>query len=240
MKKIFTILAEKWPEYLLEILVITFGIIGAFMLNGWKESRDNSVTEVRILKEIRSNLAEDLLGIQDDLNHMESIRKGGYELLKFINSNDSPTTAFAKNMAIMRVSPHFDPNVSGYELLISKGVSIIQNDTLRQAITQLFESTYSYYKRYEEERIKVRIHHITPGLMEYSLADTALWNKISLDDYGAFEVPLADYQRLKAENKFRKLIRMILNENMAVRYRAKRVETGIKKLINDIDRELEN
>ncbi|WP_420576800.1 DUF6090 family protein [Ekhidna sp.] len=239
MKRIFTTFNEKWPEYILEILVITIGILGAFALNRWKENRDNAVTEVQILKEIRGNLKDDLLGIQDDLMHMESVRQGGLHILEFIENNDAPTVDFSNSMARLRVTPHFDPNNSGYELLISKGVGIIQNDSLRQSITKLFESTYSYYRRYEDERVQTRIHHITPGLMEYSMADIDVWDNTFLGDYGTFEVSPSDYARLKEEKKFRKLVRMILNENEGVRYRARKVEKGIKQLIEDLNIELE-
>ena len=62
---------------------------------------------------------------------------------------------------------------------------------------------------------------------------------MSYSDYGRFEVSHEDYQRMRSEDNFRKLVRMIINENEAVRFRAKRVEKGIGELINEIEKELE-
>lgn len=238
MKRIFSTLKEKWPEYLLEILVLIIGIYGAFALDEWKEKRNNSETQTEILIEIRNNLIEDLAAIQDDLTHMDSLKYGGHEIIEFLKTNDNPTNKFKKNIAKLHVAPHFDPNVSGYKLLVSKGVAIINNDSLRQSITKLFESTYSYYKRYEEERIQFRLSRISPEMIKYSYADSTTIDYSNFIDYGYFNISQTDYELMKTNDQFEKLVFAILYQNEGVRWRAKLVEKAIKKTINQISNEL--
>lgn len=59
MKKLLSTLKQKWAEYLLEMIVITAGILGAFALNNWNESRAQQLRDENVLLEIYSNLNQD-------------------------------------------------------------------------------------------------------------------------------------------------------------------------------------
>lgn len=165
---------------------------------------------------------------------MENVSTACDSIFEFVKREITPNFQFTNYVTYLRVTPHFDPNKSGYDLLVSKGVGIVLNDSLRQAISVLYESSYTYYKRYEDERIQLRISLIEPYLIKYFIMDYVE----SSENLISVSISNEDYTAMTNDKYFEKLISAAALENDIVLNRAKRTENSILKLHELINNEL--
>lgn len=154
IKRIFTTLKDKWPEYLLEILVITIGIFGAFILNNWNENRQQGSSAVANLSILKQNLVDDRAQILSLLNNVNTTLASADSLLsqfKQLIPIDERTT-YHINKLILEYN--FSPNINGLKILNAKGelayfdnalqadimkyYSLVDNIIEREAITNQF------------------------------------------------------------------------------------------------------
>jgi hypothetical protein len=150
-----------------EIILVVIGILIALQINNWNTERQKRDLEIKILKEIEANLTFDLFEIQEDISIMDSLNLASKDIIEFLKTHDAPSDKFNYNVAKMKAAPHFNPNMSGYELLTSKGVEIVRSDSLKMAISDLYESYYPYYAQYETERITFKSQIIQPFFVKY-------------------------------------------------------------------------
>ncbi len=216
--------------------MVVIGILIALGINNWNEVKKTRILETKIFKELHSNLVLDIQELHADITYMGSINKAYANIKTYLETFNVPNESFYKTLSILRVTPHFDPNKSGYELLRSKGVEVISNDSLRNSISLLYERTYPYYRRYEEERLRFHVLHSEPILLNYFYMNFAPTPKY----YGEFIITIEDYKKLQKDNAFYKLLSAITFENMAVRDRGQKAEVAIKALIKFIQFELES
>ena len=142
MKKILETLRIKWAEYLLEIIVIMIGILGAFMLNNWNEARKNTIQEKQLLKELILNLNSNIQEFNINITQQTDLIKSIDLILDHLENkkpyNDSLAFHFRELIYLETVTV----SNSAYERLKSTGFDIIRSDSLRMEIMQLFEMTY--------------------------------------------------------------------------------------------------
>jgi hypothetical protein len=227
----------KYFKYAIgEIILVVIGILIALWINQKNNYIKERQDEINVLKEIRTNLDSDLIEISEDITYMDSVNTAHILVTKYLKENDLPSDEFGAEILKLRTTPHFNPNLSGYNLLVSKGIEIIQNDELRKMISYHFESTYSYYKAYEQERIDFRIHQMDPVFMKYF---THIRNENSAF-LGEYRITSEDFIALKSLNSnFRKFLSAIERENILVQHRASRLQKSIVDLSEVVDDELE-
>ncbi|MGB5370728.1 MAG: DUF6090 family protein [Flavobacteriaceae bacterium] len=229
---------NKFSKYLFyaigEIVLVVIGILIALQLNNWNDTVKERSVEIKILKEILRNLEHDLIEIRSDIASMDSVNKASEDINRFMITDSFPSERFYYDVAKFRVNPHFDPNKSGYNLLVSKGVEIILNDSLRESLSLLYESLYPYYYRYEEERTQFKLQEINPSLLKYFE-----WHaRPELTFFGHYRIGSKDYAIIKKDADFTKLLYAIAFDNTLVQNRAHRVENGIESLSFEIEKEL--
>jgi hypothetical protein len=140
MKRIISVFKEKWPEYILEILVITIGILGAFALNNWNESQKSNRFEQEILTLIGENLTRDSASITAELNSAILAIQLTDSILDRVNQkiyDEQLNLWMGKVIKFER----FRSQSSGFEVLKSKGIDILQDKQLQVDLITYYDET---------------------------------------------------------------------------------------------------
>jgi hypothetical protein len=131
MRKLLSTFVQKWPEYLLEILVITIGILGAFTLNNWNEKSKEKQKEKDYIIRFIQDLKRDTSNFAIELRNAEDKYLKAREAFVFITEDAyiiQDTTTFLINLQdIGRTNkPRIHQNT--YNDLVSTGTSSLITD----------------------------------------------------------------------------------------------------------------
>ena len=215
-----------------EILLVVIGILIALQINNWNENNKSHATEIKILKELKLALQQDLFNINvnvrsyKDVNRSLEIIKEQLQLDEI--TNDSLGYAFSKSLFNNSVAPTIGP----YETLKSKGLDLISNDTLRQDIILVYEMAYKYYQDKAKDRFLPEAY-----IQEYS---AGLFKGMSIYDDDPEAMVPNDLALLKTDQ----IYHTIINTRIAqVRQSKSELELNqilVPKLIESIDNQLNN
>lgn len=147
MKKILEILRLKWAEYLLEIIVIVLGILGALMLDNWNEDRKSFKLETEMLMELKDGLEEDTAHLKSSLRLHSGTLQKQVALLDWLASDLPYHDTLSIHFARVASTTIFSPTEGPYETLKQLGIRLISNDSLRKQILNIYDGSYQYYAK---------------------------------------------------------------------------------------------
>ncbi|WP_425389848.1 DUF6090 family protein [Ekhidna sp.] len=231
MKRILTTLSEKWAEYLLEILVITIGILGAFALNSWNENRKERIFERSILEQVKIGLEKDISDLNYNISQHQKSVKAQQKILNWLQSDDPIVDSLCIDFAATNVFTAFVSNDEAFETLKSNGVGILSNDSLKNVLVHLYENTYDYHDEMEHiynEWMLLKLKTIDPSFFDGFFVDS------TSPDYEGCQIP-TDIKRLKNSTEYRFHLRNLLEFNtiyIRLMQRCKAEAEGLIYLIN--------
>jgi hypothetical protein len=161
MKRILQTFFKKWPEYLLEILVITIGILGAFALDSWNETRKDRIAEISILNNLYQDLTLDTLDIAFNIRYMKKILAEEQKLYSVMRNAEEITEDINYTDAL-GIPLMLTLHESSLKNLQSNGFEIITNDELKNEISRFYdffvkallklENDFDVYQTYSDKR----------------------------------------------------------------------------------------
>jgi len=142
---------RNWEKYIFEFLSIFIAVISAFALNNWNENRREAYAENKILIEISNGLEKDLDDIKLNVSgHKDGIAACNYFREAFAGKSIETDSLMFHYFNLTRDFISIQ-NIAGYETLKSKGLELIDNDSLRLKIISLYEYDYNALRKLEEE-----------------------------------------------------------------------------------------
>lgn len=140
MKKLLDHLCQDWYKYLLEILVITIGILGAFALNNWNDQRKQAAFEREVLIQIKVNLQNDKERLIDIKQNFDLAVSATNKIL-----TNSQTHEYQDSLKYwlghVIYFDRFQPLTNAYSVLKSKGLDNLSNQQLAFLLGRYYDDS---------------------------------------------------------------------------------------------------
>lgn len=138
--------SRKLPSarYAIEFAVIFLGVWLGLMAENYREYRQERADEQVSLQRLIDDLGHDVSDINGNLQRTEASHQAARWILARADRLDVPRDSLAHYLTRLQFTSLFIPNTSEYSALKGAGrINIIENEDLRQGLTQLYES-YPY------------------------------------------------------------------------------------------------
>lgn len=219
---------SRFRKYVLyaigEILLIVTGILFALYLNNLNSKKNNQNTEVKTLKEIKSNLVSSKFAFERTIEAEKNYLNANELILFYLDNNLAYDTILDRSFVHYFWTISTNPVKGGYEFLKSKGVDLISNDSLRKNISFMFESEFAIIKNENE----IWANNLQQNLSyPYHIELFRSYHRINKDSVEVQYAKPFDYESLLEDNKFKSInTEIIINR----KWNIDSLESVIKKI----------
>jgi len=227
----------KYLKYAIgEIILVVLGILIALQINNLNEERKQRVEEINILKGLKKDFQSDIRDFKTGLREYNNISTSIDQILKILENNETYNDSLDKYFAQTVSWPLAVIHKNSFDALKSKGVSLISNDSLRQAILFFHGTKYTSIKNWEsssnrdiyfEEMIK-RFDKVEP------------WKFDSPGKFSRGKMKPNNYAALRTDTLYMSILRTMKRDaEDLMNGRYFNVIQDLENLIIDIDKEVD-
>ena len=162
MSRTLQTLKEKWPEYILEVVVIVFSIVLAFWLSSWDEDRREKRAASYYLEEMSSNLDADILHMKEVIASQSERYNYMHEFLTLSSTAtaDDITTLEELYSKAHGSNNTFFPTKGAYHAMIAeRSLHLLENKALVTQLVDLYERDYDRLI-YTGETLDMRVDRV--------------------------------------------------------------------------------
>ncbi len=211
-----------------EIVLVVIGILIALQLNNWNAERKSAKEELKLLQEMRHNLANDLIDCYWNIDKQKELSASNAAVLKHLDERTPFHDSLQLHYGNLIYSTTQRRNMSAYDHLKAKGIDLIQNDSLRRNITAVYSERYYYIEKIELEY---------DNSFQQSEMIPELKAKIILHNNPKTGHPL-DVESLYVDDSFKGSLRMNIGVRQYMVDRYAGLSKDLQGLIANIDTEL--
>ena len=233
--------ANQFQKYLLyaigEVIILIFGILMALKVNNWNEEYKNRITEIAILKSMKTELKSDLLEIEVNIGIHEIGIKAAEKVVYYLENDLAYNDSLAIDFLDLSIYTHHSYKKGAYTTLEYLGIGIISSDSLRNQIIELYTMNEEMLRqeKYMADRISNAEYYLFNnkfdqlGNIDFDLPHDKSFGRMIPNDYKA----------LKKDKQFLFYVKTYRNNNIIYSkwwyndLRAK-VENLIKHITNEL------
>lgn len=235
---------SKYFKYAIgEIVLVVIGILIALQINNWNEDIKLNKEEIKVLVEIQEDLKSTSKELKNDLKVQITGLEANIQFVKFLKFDKIPDKDISHVFALCNRDAQAYPKTSGYNLLESKGISIVKNDFLRKEISNLYQLNL---KRVTELG-KLNPYHDIAKLLDpyekkhFKQTNSPYFSKYNdeiKDSIQFYKFKPISLEKLKSDNN------LLIDLEKAVSIRSAKIEahknalSKIEVVLDNIDKEL--
>ncbi|NNL15148.1 MAG: hypothetical protein HKO81_00730, partial [Flavobacteriaceae bacterium] len=170
----------KYLKYAIgEIILVVVGILIALQINNWNEGRKAITQEIKILKELKSDLKSTQKEVVETYIFTNNRQRSTVLILDYFEKASPVDDSLKKAFEEINMDGLFNIANTAYKFIENQGINILSNDSLRIRITQMYERQFKNIQNRETKNWVIINEELLPYMNEHFISSPTIDRNIS-------------------------------------------------------------